>query len=99
MAHLDVIDKKVEEMLQHDIIEPAASPWALNVVLVQKKDVSYRFCFDYRQVNAVTYQDAYPLPHIDTCLNMLNGSSWFTTLDLRAGYHSRRRSRQDDIYY
>lgn len=88
LAHLEVIDDKVEEMIRHDIIEPAASPWTSNVVLVKKKDGSYRFCVDYRQLNAATYQDAYPLPHIETCLNSLKGASWFTTLDLRAGYHN-----------
>ena len=88
ITHLDVIDHQVNEMLEHDIIEPAASPWASNVVLVRKKDGSYRFCVDYRRVNAVTYQDAYPLPHIDTCLNSLSGAGYFSTLDLRAGYHN-----------
>ena len=49
-------------------VEPAASPWASNVVLVKKKDGSHRLCVDYRAVNAITYKDTYPLPHIDTCL-------------------------------
>ena len=73
-------------MLRHGIIEPAASPWASNVVLVSKKDGSLRFCVDYRAVNAVTYKDAYPLPNIGACLDALEGCSWFTTLDLRAGF-------------
>ena len=60
VAHLEIIDEKVEEMLRSDIIEPAASPWASNVVLVRKKGGSYRFCVDYRSVNSVTYKDAYP---------------------------------------
>ena len=88
VAHLEIIDQKVTDMLQHDIIEPAASPWASNVVLVRKKNGEYRFCVDYRGVNSVTYQDSYPLPHIETCLNSLDGSSWFSTLDLRSGYHN-----------
>ena len=95
IAHLDIIDKQVQDMLDHDIIEPAASPWASNVVLVRKKDGTHRFCVDYRAVNSVTYKDTYPLPHIDTCLNALNGSSWFTTLDLRSGYHNIPVSEQD----
>jgi len=52
--YLDVIDKQVDEMKAHGIIEPAASPWASNVVLVRKKDNSLRFCIDYRQLNNVT---------------------------------------------
>jgi hypothetical protein len=85
---LEVIDEEVEEMLQHGVIEPAASLWASNVVLDRKKDGSQRLCVDYRNLNAVTYQHAYPLPHIDTCLNTLKGASWFSTIDLRAGYHN-----------
>ena len=52
--YLDAIDEHVEEMKAYGIIEPAASPWASNVVLVRKKDNSLRFCIDYRQLNRVT---------------------------------------------
>jgi len=86
--YLDVIDKQVEEMKAHGITEPAASPWASNVVLVCKKDNSLRFCIDYRKLNGVSVQDSYPIPLIDNCLNALQGSSWFSTLDLRAGYYN-----------
>ena len=95
MAHLDEIDRQVDEMLRHDIVEPAASPWASNVVMVRKKDGAYRLCVDYRALNAVTYKDTYPLPHIDTCLNSMDGSSWFSTLDLRSGYHNIPIREQD----
>jgi len=88
IAHLEEIDHQVDEMLRHDITEPAASSWSSNVVLVRKKDGSYRFCVDYRSLNSITYQDSYPLPHIDTCLNVLQDSSFFSTLDLRSGYHN-----------
>jgi len=87
-AHLDEIDRQVDELQQNEFIEPAASPWASNVVLVKKKDGSYRLCVDYRQLNSVTYKDSYPLPHIDTCLGSMKGAVWFSTLDLRSGYHN-----------
>ena len=86
--HLETIDKQVAEMKEHGIIEPTASPWASNVVLVRKKDGSLWFCIDYRQLNRITTQDSYPLPLIDNCLNALQGSTWFSTLDLRAGYYN-----------
>ena len=86
--HLEIIDQQVEEMRKSGIIEPAASPWAYNVVLAKKKDGSLRLCVDYRNLNAVMYQDTYPLPHIDTCLNTLQGATWFSTLDLRFGYYN-----------
>jgi hypothetical protein len=85
LAHLEVIDEEVNALLRHGIIEPAASAWASNLVLIRKKDGSLRMCVDYRNLNAVTCQDTYPLPHIDNCLNTLQGSSWFSTLDLRSG--------------
>ena len=82
-------------MLQHGVIEPAASPWASNVVLVRKKDGSLRFCVDYRRLNSITYKDSYPLPHIDNCLNALTGASWFSTLDLRSGYYNIPIAKED----
>jgi len=70
-------------MLEHGIIEPAASPWASSVVLV-----SSRFCIDYWKLNSVTYKDNHSLLLIDNCLNALSGSTWFTTLDVRSGYYN-----------
>jgi len=87
-THLYEIDRQVDELLQNGFIEPTASPWASNVVLVRKKDGSHRLCVDYRRLNAVTYKDSYPLPHIDTCLGSMNGAVWFSTLDLRSRYHN-----------
>ena len=93
--HLEDIDRQVDEMTKHGIIEPAASPWASNVVLVRKKDGSLRFCVDYRKLNAITTKDSYPLPLIDNCLNALSGSSWFSTLDLRSGYYNIPIAEED----
>ena len=59
LAHLEIIDKHVTEMLQHDIIEPAASPWASNVVLMRNTNGQLRFCVDYRQLNLLTYKDSF----------------------------------------
>ena len=86
ILHLEYIDSQVDEMVRHDITEPTASPWASNVVLARKSDGTLKFCIDYRQLNAMTYQDSYPLPRIDTCLDALGGSSYFLTTDLRSGF-------------
>ena len=93
--HSDYIKDETNRMLAHGIIEPAASPWASNIVLVRKKDGTLRFCIDYQKLNSVTYKDSYPLPLIDNCLNALAGSSWFSTLDLRSGYHNIPIAEED----
>jgi len=90
IAHLDEIDRQVEELCVEILLnlQPAASPWVSNVVLVRKKDGTSRLCVDCRALNAATYTDTYPLPHIDTCLGSMDGAEWFSTLDLRSGYHN-----------
>ena len=86
-AHLEAISKHVDNLLQQKVIEPATSPWASNIVLVRKKDNSYRCCIDYRGLNNVTVKDRYPLPRVDSCLEAMTGACWFSSIDLRASYH------------
>ena len=87
MADNQVIDSHIQSMLKQGLIEPNHGDWSSNIVLVQKKDKSYRFCLDYRKINGVTRKDVFPLPRIDASLVTLAGSSWFSTLDLRFGYY------------
>ena len=82
----DVVKKLLQDMLKKHVITPSTSPWASPIVLVQKKDVSTRFCVYYRKVNSVTRKDAYPIPKIDETLDTLAGAKLFSTLDLRCGY-------------
>ena len=63
--------------------------------MVKKCDGSLRFCVDYRQLNERTVKDAYPLPSIDACLDELAGAAWFSTFDLRSGYHQVKVDPRD----
>ena len=80
------VGRLIGEMLESGVVERSTSPWASPIVLVKKKDGTVRFCVDYRKVNNITRKDAYPLPRIDTTLDTLSGSQWFSTLDLLSGY-------------
>lgn len=72
--------------LDNKIIRMSTSPWASPVVLAKKKDGTWRFCVDYRKLNQVTRQDAYPLPLIDQILEKLVGKRFYSTMDLASGY-------------
>ncbi|MCP3668139.1 MAG: hypothetical protein GY696_37575, partial [Gammaproteobacteria bacterium] len=76
----------VSKMLQQGVISRSCSPWSSPVVLVTKKDKSWRFCVDYRRLNDVTKVDGYPLPRIQDILDSLSKSKIFSTLDLASGY-------------
>lgn len=77
----------INQLLEAQIIKESCSPYASPIVLVRKRDGSLRMCVDYRQLNARTRRDAFPLPRIEESLDSLAGARWFSTLDLASGYH------------
>ncbi|GKA72587.1 putative reverse transcriptase domain-containing protein [Tanacetum coccineum] len=74
----------------------SSSPWGAPVLFVKKKDGSFRMCIDYRELNKLTVKNRYPLPRIDDLFDQLQGSSIYSKIDLRSGYH-QLRVREEDI--
>jgi hypothetical protein len=69
------------------MIQESSSPFASPAHLVKKKTRDWRLCVDYRKLNAYTVKNKYPIPIIEELFKELHGANWFTTLDLRSGFH------------
>lgn len=76
-----------DDLLKRKIIRESNSPYSSPVLLVKKKEDTYRLCADYRALNAITTKDRFPLPLIEDQLDRLGNSKYFTSLDMKAGYH------------
>ena len=79
---------QVGEMLENNIIKPSNSPWSSPIVLVRKKDGTWRFCIDFRKLNDVMVKDAFriPLPQVADLMDNLAGHQYFSTPDLASAY-------------
>ncbi|KAG2191485.1 hypothetical protein INT47_004957, partial [Mucor saturninus] len=99
---LEELQKQLTELLKLGLIKPSSSPWGAGVLFVRKKPDpgsnkpgSLRMCADYRSVNKYTVRNSSSLPRIEECLDKLSGARYFTSLDLRSGYHQIRIAPED----
>ena len=83
----ETMHSQVREMFEAGIIEPSTTACSSPVVMVRKALDKYRFCIDFRKVNAVSKADAYPLPYMDAILRKLQGAKYITILDSSSAYH------------
>jgi len=89
------IKKQVQELLEKGFIRPSTSPCGSPIILVRKKDGSWRMCIYYRALNKITIKNCYPLPRVDDLLDQLKEVVYFSKLDLHSGYHQVRVAEQD----
>ncbi|GJZ92176.1 putative reverse transcriptase domain-containing protein [Tanacetum coccineum] len=95
-SELEELLGQLRELLDKGFIRPSSSTWGAPVLFVKKKDGSFRMCVDYKELNKLTIKNRYQLPRIDDLFDQLQGSQYFSKIDLRSGYH-QLRVFEDDI--
>ncbi|GJW64345.1 putative reverse transcriptase domain-containing protein [Tanacetum coccineum] len=95
-SEMKELSEQLQELSDKGFIRPSSSPWGAPVLFVKKKDGSFRMCIDYRELNKLTVKIRHPLPRIDDLFDQLQGSSVYSKIDLRSGYH-QLRVREGDI--
>ncbi|GKE95471.1 hypothetical protein Tco_1580326 [Tanacetum coccineum] len=94
-SEMEELSTQLQELSDKGFIRPSSSPWGAPVFFVKKKDGSFRICIDYRELNKLTVKNRYPLPRIDVLFDQLQGSSVYSKMDLRSGYHQLRVCDED----
>ncbi len=90
----EIFDKTFFELLRYGIIRPSNSPWSSGAFVLPKKDGTWRFIVDYRELNKITVPDNYPLPNIQEILAYLGGSEWFSVFDLAKGFYQMAMAKE-----
>ncbi|GKF14477.1 putative reverse transcriptase domain-containing protein, partial [Tanacetum coccineum] len=95
-SEMEELSGQLKELKDKCFIRPSSSPWGAPVLFVKKKFGSFKMCIDYRELNKLTIKNRYPLPRIDDLVDQLQGSQFFSKIDLRSEYH-QLRVHEDDI--
>ncbi|GJR16037.1 hypothetical protein Tco_0798689 [Tanacetum coccineum] len=96
-SEMQELSNQLQELADRGFIQPSTSPWGAPVLFVKKKDGSFRMCIDYRELNKLTVKNHYPLPRIDDLLDQLQGSSVYSKINLRSGYHQLKVRNKNQI--
>ncbi|GKA85040.1 putative reverse transcriptase domain-containing protein [Tanacetum coccineum] len=94
-SEMKELTDQLKELFDKGFIRPSSSPWGAPVLFVKKKDGSFWMCIDYRELNKLTVKNHYPLPRINDLFNQLQGSSVYSKIELRSGYHQLRVCEED----
>jgi hypothetical protein len=94
-VQLKELKTQLQGLLDKGYIYPSTSPWGYSALFVEKKDKELRLCLDYRQLNAVTIKNMYPLPRIGILFDQLVGAQVFSKIDLCSGYHQIKIHAKD----
>ncbi|GJW48101.1 putative reverse transcriptase domain-containing protein [Tanacetum coccineum] len=94
-SEMKELSEQLKELSDKGFIRPSSSPWGAPVLFF-KKDGSFRMCINYRELNKLTVKNRYPLPRIDDLFDQLQGSSVYSKIDLRSGYHQLRNKQEHE---
>ncbi|GKC62295.1 putative reverse transcriptase domain-containing protein [Tanacetum coccineum] len=94
-SEMKELSEQLQELSDKGFIRPSYLPWGAPVLFVKKKDGSFRMCIDYQELNKLTVKNRYPLLRIDDLFDQLQGSSIYSKIYLRSGYHQLRVREQD----
>ncbi|GJW28013.1 putative nucleotidyltransferase, ribonuclease H [Tanacetum coccineum] len=89
-TEMEELSNQLKKLQDKGFIRPSSSPWGAPILFIKKKDSSFRMCIDYIELNKLTIKNRYPLPRIDDLFDQLEGSRYFSKIDLRSGYHQLR---------
>ena len=87
LKHYDWVKEEINKLLEAGVIRESHSSWSAPIVVVPKGDGGKRLCVDYRALNKITRTYVWPMPRVEDIFAKLGKAKFYTTLDLRSGYH------------